>query len=207
MATKAKTKKELTPEQKAEIELKREYTAVRSGIKKIDDVDEELKGKIAGMVADDLVKAKKDLEEEFESQKKMELIKLEIAVNQAKRIDKVSDIAYSYYQYTGCRIDPKFLANCVEELESHVAAAATIVADWTFEQFCADNDVWENPMNDLLPIYVPGDDVNTVWWLTYLFHDMSGHGTSASQLHLKIDTLIEQTGGTFKDDLRKLCVE
>lgn len=206
MATR-KPRKTMTPEQKAEMAVGKAFAELKNGLKKIDEIDPEIQEAVENMAVADLMDSKKALMEEFETQKNLELVKLTIASHQAKRIDKVSDIAYSYYQYTGRTIDPELLSSCVVDLEEHVLAAATLVAEWTFEEFCVDNDEWENPMNGLLPEYEPGMNVEDVWWQTYLFHDMSGHGQSAASLHMKIDELISQAGLALKDELRKVCLD
>lgn len=198
-----KNTKETSQLEKKNMEIKKAFNDVKSGKVKIDDIDESIKDKVAKMVEDDVNDSINALHEEFDAQKQMELVKLTIASNQAQRIDKVSDIAYSYYQYTGKTIDPNVLATCVEDLKNHVLSASSIVADWTFEQFCVDNDNWVNPMNVLLPEYEPGMSVEDVWWMTYLFHDMSGHGQSASSLHMKIDELIARESVAVKNELRK----
>lgn len=206
MATKTKSKIKLTPEEEEKLEVKHAFEKIKKGLLKLDKVDEAIKDKVEETVnsfIDDSVKA---LQEEFDAQKQMELVKLTIASNQAKRIDKVSDIAYSYYQYTGNTIDAGLLAKCIEDLQNNVLSASSLVSEWTFEQFCVDNDNWENPMNVLLPEYESGMNVEDVWWLTYLFHDMSGHGQAASSLHMKMNELISMDGEGLKDELRKACI-
>ena len=206
MAAKAKSKVKLTPEEEERLEVKHAFEKIKKGLLKLDKVDEAIKDKVEEIVNTFIEDSVKALRKEFDAQKEMELVKLTIASNQAKRIDKVSDIAYSYYQYTGSTICADLLAECVNDLETHVLSASSLVAEWTFEQFCADNDNWENPMNVLLPEYKPGMTVKDVWWQTYLFHDMSGHGQAASSLHMKMNELISMEGEGLKDELRKACI-
>ena len=87
--------KETSQLKKKNMEIKKAFNDVKSGKVKIDDIDESIKDKVAKMVEDDVNDSIKALHEEFDAQKQMELVKLTIASNQAQRIDKVSDIAYS----------------------------------------------------------------------------------------------------------------